>query len=184
MALFSTEIILDGEIPSTDAKLKWERAAESGARVGRVKGKALFLHSHKEHKYSLHYYQSYGKDLCDIMFTGEIFEYDEGKSQISGKITVSEAMKLFAWIIIIASFPLALLFNLILYYITPFVEGYMPFLTKLPETGYNGVFSFAGAAVALVIVGIMSLKVDKRKVKTVMDYLHEFLQREEEEKTK
>ncbi|MCL1789393.1 MAG: hypothetical protein FWG33_03465 [Oscillospiraceae bacterium] len=181
MSLFSTEIILDGEIPSGDARQKWKKEVESDARKGKIKGKALFLHSHKNNKLVLRYYQSYGKDFCDTMFTGEIFSYDDGKSQITGKITVPETMRRFAWGLIAASFPIALLFNLILYFTAPFFEEYMPFLPKLPETGYNGVFTFSGAVLILIIIGIMCLTVDKRKIKSVVDYLHEFLQEEQEE---
>jgi hypothetical protein len=179
MSLFSTEIILDGAIPSSDARQKWKKAIESNARKAKIKGKILFLHSLKDNKYILHYYQSYGRDFCDTMFTGEIFEYDDNKSQITGKITAPVTMKRFAWGLIAASLPLAFLLNVILYYAVPhftITQG-----MDMPETGYNGVFIFGGTALALIAIAVMSLMVDKRKAKAVMDYLHEFLQNNEGE---
>ena len=110
------------------------------------------------------------------MFTGEIFEYYDGKCQASGKITTSTAMKRFAGLLIAVSIPLAFLFNVILYHISLFFEV-LPFM---PENfSLNELFTFVGALVVLIAIAIMCFAIDKRKVRAVTDYLHEFLRLEE-----
>ena len=173
--LFSLEIVVDGKISSTEAREKWEQTMDSSARKAKIKGKPLFLHSRhakQRHKYVLHYYQSYGRDFCDTMFTGEIFEYDDGKSQITGKITTSTSMKRFAAALFILAIPLAFLFNVGLYHLAPY-------LTFLPSL--NELFTFIGAALVIISIGIMCLIIDKRKIRKITDYLHEFLQEESDD---
>jgi hypothetical protein len=176
---FSQEILLDGKISSAAARERWEQAADSGARRAKVKGKALYLHSRTGSlgtgKYVLHYYQAYGNDFCDAVFTGEIYEYDEGQSQITGKITVSRSMKLFAVLLMVFSFPLALIIEAILYYTTPFMEV-IPFMPA--NFAFNQIFVVAAATISLILIAVMCLFVDKRRVKEIMDYLHEFLREE------
>ncbi|MCL2071582.1 MAG: hypothetical protein FWH07_05030 [Oscillospiraceae bacterium] len=179
MSLFSAEIILDGAVSSSEARTNWKNAVESDAHKVKVKGKTLFLHSYKDNRCVLHYYQSYGRDFCDTMFIGEIFEYGEGGSQITGKITASTAMKRFAWIMIAASLPLAFLFNAVLYYSLIFLDKLNPYITTARDTGLYGIFTFAAAAITSVIIGIMCLIVDKRKLKAITDYLYNFLKESE-----
>jgi hypothetical protein len=175
MSLFKSEIILDGKIPSEQARKKWDEAVDSGAGKVKIKGKSLFVHSRRNNKCVLHYYQSYASDLCDTMFTGEIFAYDENGSQITGKITVSSAMKRFAGILTVLAIPLAFVFAMILEYTIPYLYERLPFMRNILHFLDNWGFNFIGAAVTLAAIAVMCLIVDKRRVKDVMDYLHDFL---------
>ena len=166
---FSAEVILDSPLSTAQAGQKWKQEVESCARKGKTKGKALFLHSFKEGKCVLHYYQNYGGDFCDTVFTGEISEYDNG-SQITGNVTVPKSMRWFAAALIVASIPLSILFNFILYRVVPSLSG---------SSYMIEVSTFVGAMLALIAIAIMSLMTDKRKVKVIMDYLHEFLREKE-----
>jgi hypothetical protein len=167
---FKSDIVVDGTLASTNAKLKWEKVAISNAMKLRIKGKPLFVHSRKENKYILNYYQSYGRDFCDATFVGEIFEYDEGGSQITGKVTASTSVKRFGLGLIALSLPLAFVFNEILHLVLP---GSREPIQEL--------FAFSGAALALIVIAIMCFIVDKRRVKEIMEYLNKFLQEEEQD---
>jgi hypothetical protein len=180
---FSAEIILDGAISSDEARAKWEEVAASSARRIPPVGMPHFIHAahagrgSKHTLYCLYYHRSYGRDFCDAMFSGEIYEYDDGGCQITGKITASTNMRRFAWGLIAASLPLALLFDLLLYTISPYLEV-VPMLAE--DFDYNELLVLLGAMLALIAVGIMCLTVDKRRVKDISDYLHEFLQPNQE----
>jgi hypothetical protein len=179
MSLFFQEIVLDGNISTAEAREKWENAIESGARKMKVKGKSLFLHSRTGSlgtgKYVLHYHREYGRDFCDAVFTGEIFEYEEGTSQIHGKVTVSKQMKRFGIILAILSFPLAIVFDWILFYITPHL-AVIPFMPEGFQ--FNQLFVLIAATLAIIAIGIMCMMIDKRRVKEIMDYLQDFLRKE------
>jgi len=179
MSLFSADIVLDGAISTDAARDKWDKAIESGARKAKVKGKNLFLHSRTgalgTGKYVLHYHREYGKDFCDAVFTGDIYDYDEGTSQITGKITVSKSMRIFGIALTALSLPLAFIFEWILFFVTPHLEV-IPFMPSGFE--FNQLFVIIAATLAIGAIGILCLIVDKRRVKDIMDYLHEFLQEE------
>lgn len=160
---FSTEILTDGEISVDEARRKWNETAESQARKTKVKGKALFLHGVKGNKFTLFYHQSYGTDWCDTVFTGEIAEYDDGKSQIFGKVTASPTMKKFAAGLAIGTVPVLLTIWIVLYCF----GVYMPALV-----------SYAVIVIAAVSA-VMSLAVDKGKAKIITEYLYEFLKEAE-----
>jgi hypothetical protein len=174
---FKAEIVLDGELTSAQAREKWEHTATAEARKKKVRGKATYVHSTsaKTRKYILYYYHNYGGDFCDTMFTGEIFEYDEGRCQVSGKVTASTAAKRFAGVLIAFSIPLAFLFNMIMYYATPHLE-ILPFMPS--GFKYNELFVFIGAILVINAIAILSLCVDNRRVRNITDYLHEFLKSE------
>jgi len=157
---FAAEILTDGELSASRAREKWAETAESQARKVKVKGKALFLHGMKDGKLTLAYYQSYGNDICDTVFTGELSEYDDGKSQLYGKVTASPAMKRFAVGIGAGIIPLLALV---------FAVGYYGFGVYLPSVVY-----YAGVAAAAVSA-VMSLAVDKNKTKLISEYLYNFL---------
>jgi len=177
MSLFKSEIVVDGVIPTSHARSKWEHAVRSGATRMKIKGKALFLHSYsKDNRCVLNYYQNYGGDFCSATFTGEIFDYDEGKSQITGNVTASASVKRFAWGLLAASLPSALLFSALLFFSTPFLRESVPFLQGLLLFSDNVVVSFAGTMLVLTAIAIMCFVVDKRRSKEIMDYLHKFLQ--------
>jgi len=163
---FAVSVLTDGELSANRARLKWSETIEAQSRKAKIKGKALFLHGMKGGKFTLAYYQSYGTDWCDTVFTGEIAEYDDGKSQIFGKVTASPAMKRFAVGAAVGIIPLLLLI---------FVVSYYGFGVYLPSVVYYG--GIAAAAVSAV----MSLAVDKNKTKIISEYLYNFLKEDQHE---
>ena len=176
MSMFSPEIVLAGHMSSEEARDKWEKAVESGARQGKVTGKSLFLHSYENtskllKKCVLHYYQCYGNDFCDAMFTGEIYDYEDGNCQIHGKVTVPPAMKRFSVILFVLAIPLASLLNEVLYRMRQFSN-------LVINTRNIEYFTFFGGVLAIVAIGIMCRMVDKRKVKHIIEYLNEFLKKD------
>ncbi|MCL2037359.1 MAG: hypothetical protein FWG83_08265 [Oscillospiraceae bacterium] len=185
MSLFSPEIVLDGTLSTAEARLKWEKETESGARQAKVKGKALFLHSLAPEKpaksskeggrYVLHYYSNYGGDFCDAVFSGEIFEYEDTRSQILGKVTVSRSMKRFSIILFVLALPLAVLFDMMVYFGKPRLYEAMPSMRSILNYIDSSILTIFIATSVTVAAGIMCLIVDKRKVKEIMDYLNDFL---------
>ncbi|MCL2754724.1 MAG: hypothetical protein FWD35_03270, partial [Oscillospiraceae bacterium] len=125
---FKADIVLDGELSPEKAREKWKQTAlDVGKRINRgkkVKGSPMYIHSHdsKTRRYILYYYHNYGGDFCDTMFTGEIFEYDDGKCQISGRVTASRFMKRFAVVLAALSLPLALVLTVVISYISLYLE--------------------------------------------------------------
>jgi hypothetical protein len=183
MSLFSQEIVLDGHITSAEAREKWADEVESGARKAKVKGKSLYLHSYEKtskllKKCVLYYYRDYGRDFCDSMFTGEIFEYEDGGCQITGVVTVPKAMKRFAIALIALSLPLARLFNEILFAVSPLLN--INFYT-LDRTTFE-VMTFIIVALTFITIGFMCMVVDKNKVNGIIEYLHGFLRDENQQK--
>jgi hypothetical protein len=174
MSLFSSEIVLAGDITTGEARQKWEQAAVSNARKSKIKGKPLFLHSQKKGKYVLHYYQSYGNDVCDAMFTGEIFDYDGGGCQVTGKVTVSSFMKRFAAVLAVAAFPLAILFGIVLRYVLILFDQSNAYERELIQD----FFAVCGAFFVIAGIAVMCLIVDKRRVQSIMEYLNNFIKKE------
>jgi hypothetical protein len=175
---FKVMIHLDGELTSAQAKKKWEDTAVSEARKAKIKGRATYRHSVSKGKYILYYYHNYGGDFCDTMFTGEIYEYDEGKCQITGKVTASKGLKRFSAVLIALSAPLALLFTMLVYHVAPHLpyNETMRILTEGFE--HNIAFIFGGTVTAFIAIAILCLWVDNRRVKSIMDYLSVFLKEE------
>jgi hypothetical protein len=174
MSLFKADIVLDGELSSTQAREKWERTAVDTARQankGKIKGRAVYVHGGVAGKYVLYYYHNFGGDFCDTMFTGEIFEYDEGKCQVTGRITVSTSVKRFAAVLFALSIPLGILFELIIHHVSPYLM--IPQLS--PDFDYNNWLVFGGAFLAVNAIAVLCLCVDNRRVRNITDYLHEFL---------
>jgi len=176
---FKTEITLEGELSSQAAREKWEQTSlEVGKKVNKRKkkrGSPLFVHSKYKGKYVLYYYHNYGGDFCDTMFTGEIFEYDEGKCQVTGFVTASTSLRRFAVALFALAAPLALGFTLLVYYIAPFLEV-APLLSEGFE--HNIGLVFVGAVAAVAAIAVLCLFVDNRRVKSILDYLNEFLKEE------
>jgi hypothetical protein len=179
-SIFKAEIVLDGELSSADAQQKWEDTALKEARKARVKGKPLYIHARSRGKYVLYYYHNFGGDFCDTMFTGEIFEYDEGKSQITGKITASTAMKRFAVVLFLLSLPLALLFDMLMLYLIP----YLQIMESYENNQLFQIFAFGGTVVTINAIAVLSLCIDNRRVHNIMEYLNDFLKDEQVSTTK
>jgi hypothetical protein len=180
-SLFKAEIVLDGELTTEQAREKWEQTATAQARGAKVRGKAVYIHSRspKSGKYILYYYHNFGGDFCDTMFTGEIFEYDEGKCQVLGHVTASTGIRRFSRALMILSVPLGFLFNVIMYYLTPYL-AVLPFMPGDPR-GYSETFMFAGAVLVINAIAVLCLFVDNRRVRSITDYLHTFLKAKEEQ---
>jgi len=183
-SLFSAEILIDGELSSKQARNKWEKVALKTAmqinkrsrKKANGKGRALYVHttSTKDRKYVLYYHHNYGSDFCDTMFKGEIFDYDDGKCQILGKVTASTGIKRFSRIIMLLSIPLAILFNQLFYFVGSRVE-ILPFMPHGYE--YNALYIFGGTILTLNAIAIMCLCIDNKKVRAISDYLNEFLKK-------
>jgi uncharacterized protein YjeT (DUF2065 family) len=178
----SAEIVVDGNITPEEARLKWEQTAVSSSRKVKIKGKSLFLHLKKDGKYVLQYYQNYGSDVCDAVFIGDIYEYDENGSQITGKVKAPRSMKILSIILFVLALPIAVLINTLLYYVLPTLS--QPKMAD--DMIYMGdavleLLTIAGSGLVIIVIGVMCLIVDKRKVSAIIDYLYNFLRRDNRE---
>jgi hypothetical protein len=99
MKLFKKELHMTGSDSADSARSRWKERNPSP-----TVGKPHFVRTadSKEQNLLLFYHHSFGKDMCDTMFTGEILPNDGG-CQLHGYITVTPRMRLFAWIMLIAA---------------------------------------------------------------------------------
>ncbi|MCL1831677.1 MAG: hypothetical protein FWG45_02050, partial [Oscillospiraceae bacterium] len=82
------------------------------------------------------------------------------------------AVRRFAAVLFALSLPLALLFELIILRLSPFIES----LNILPrDFDYTGWYIFAGALLTINAMGVLCLFVDNRRVRNITDYIHNFL---------
>ncbi|MCL2633298.1 MAG: hypothetical protein FWD34_02165 [Oscillospiraceae bacterium] len=173
--IFSTDVLVDGNITSELARQRWSEYEQE-----QIRGKPLFIHSMKDGKYMLHYHQSYKTDLCDTVFLGEIFEYEESGSQILGKVTASKSMRRFGIATIIAAFPVAWLVNVLLFHVDELLNN-MEMINPIRLNNFNPTLTFFASAIIAAGVAIMSQNVDKRRVKDITEHLHKFLNVSEDE---
>ncbi|MDR0222972.1 MAG: hypothetical protein LBI38_05515 [Oscillospiraceae bacterium] len=169
----SVDILLDGNIPPGEVRRKWEETADFQTKETPVKGKPFFRHGKKGGKFTLSYYRSYGSDICDAAFKGEIYEYGDGGCCAKGKITSSPQVRIIAAVIFAVGIILALL--------CPVALENLPFGGIDPNTGRKNaaeilpVYPALGITAASLAVSAMSLAVDRRKARAITDYLQEFI---------
>ena len=175
MSLFREEIVIDGEISAEEALRKWDNVTPKP-----IKGSAMFFHSRSKRgndKLILKYYSSYGRDFCDAEFSGHIEPFDDGKCMVTGKVTASRSMKVFATVFAAVAFPLSWVLAILLYYVDRFARLFMSELPQiLPSLDDDtGLWFLVGLiTLTLAIIAMMCLIIDRNKVNAIMQYLHKF----------
>jgi hypothetical protein len=98
MSVFKRELHLTGSDSAHQAQTRW-KARNTSPTVG----KPHFVRTADDRQsLLLYYHNSFKKDMCDTMFTGDIQPNDEG-CQLHGYVTVTPRMRLFAWILLAVS---------------------------------------------------------------------------------
>ncbi len=151
MSYFKKNVSLTGALSPDGVKEKW------AVNQKPIVGKPYFKHEYNE-KLLLYYHSSYKKDLCDTMFEGEIYSDDE-TCQLDGVVKSTKSMLKFAVTTFIVCFILGV------------------FYLFVPIWGY-ALYGALGAIAVGAAIGVMSLRVDKYRLQTIIDYLQDFINSE------
>ncbi|MCM1054294.1 MAG: hypothetical protein NC394_02120 [Bacteroides sp.] len=109
--------------------------------------------------YSLKFYHSYKSDMCDTAFFGTVHKGLSG-CQLDGHIKKPAGIWAIFWIIIAAALLILSAFSVAI------------LLSETPETGLIPVFLLTLVPVAFVEVNLLMF--DKKRLKSINEYLREF----------